>query len=105
MTGSVDAPSNRSSSSSSLLAELVDRLTAQMQAGEPIDWDEVLRQHPEQAEELALLRPALGVLNDLSRSGDAVLSGLGTPSQLVRPVLAPFDVADDPEGPTSRSQR
>src|SRR5438132_10697759 len=79
MTGSVDAPSNRSSSSSSLLAELVDRLTAQMQAGEPIDWDEVLRQHPEQAEELALLRPALGVLNDLSRSGDAVLSGLGTP--------------------------
>src|ERR1043166_3370261 len=77
MPNNVQAHSDRSTSPSALLADLVDRLTARMQAGEPIDWDEVLRQHPEQAEELRRLRPALGVLNDLSRSADEHISGLG----------------------------
>jgi tetratricopeptide (TPR) repeat protein len=63
-------------SPSSVLAELVDRLTAQLQAGAAVDWDEEERQHPEHAAELRRLRPALGALDDLSRSGDDRLSGV-----------------------------
>jgi len=70
-TNSLDG---RSSSPSSVLAELVDQLTAQLQAGQAIDWDGLLKAHPEQAEELRRLRPALGVLDDLSRSGAEGLS-------------------------------
>jgi serine/threonine protein kinase len=65
-----------SASPSSVLAELVDRLTAQLQAGAAIDWDAVERQHPEHADELRRLRPALGALDDLSRSEDEGLSGV-----------------------------
>jgi len=64
---------------SSVLAELVDRLTARLQTGEAIDWDEVLREHPEHAEELGLLRPALGALDELSRSDSAAASGIAAP--------------------------
>jgi hypothetical protein len=48
------------------LAELVDLLTARLQAGEPPDLTAVLRDHPEHAGELVKLLPALGALNDLS---------------------------------------
>jgi hypothetical protein len=61
---------------------LVDRLTAKVQAGEAIDWDEVARQHPEQVSELRQLWPDLGALNDLSQSGVENLSGLATPGVL-----------------------
>ncbi len=50
----------RPASDSSALADLIDRLTARMQAGEAIDWEEEARQHPERAGELLRLRPALG---------------------------------------------
>jgi serine/threonine-protein kinase len=63
-------------SPSSILAELVDRLTAQLQAGAAVNWDAVERQHPEHAAELRRLRPALGALDDLSRSEDDRLSGV-----------------------------
>ena len=56
----------RVSSDSSVLAELIDRLTAKMQAGEEIDWDQVARQHPEHAGELVKFKPALGALGDVS---------------------------------------
>jgi serine/threonine protein kinase/Flp pilus assembly protein TadD len=59
---------------------LVDRLTAQVQAGEPIAWSEVARRHPEHLGELRRLWPALGALDDLSRSGPEELSGLGPPA-------------------------
>ena len=67
--GGVESPS-------SVLAELVDRLTARMQAGEAIDWDDEARLYPEHAGELLRLRPALGALGELSRSGPDELSGV-----------------------------
>jgi hypothetical protein len=49
---SSDEAGSRSGSPSSVLAELVDRLTAQLQAGAAVDWDAVEREHPEHADEL-----------------------------------------------------
>ena len=66
----------RPASDSSALADLIDRLTARMQAGEAIDWEEEARRRPECAGELLRLRPALGALGDLSRSGPEELSGV-----------------------------
>lgn len=76
----VNSVDGLSGSPSSVLADLVDRLTARLQAGEVIDWDGVLRDHPEHAEELGRLRPALGALDDLSRSGSAEASGIAPPA-------------------------
>jgi serine/threonine protein kinase len=67
-------------SDSSALADLIDRLTAKMQAGEPIDWAGVARQYPEHAEEVLRLGPALGALGHLSKSGPGELSGLAAPA-------------------------
>jgi serine/threonine protein kinase len=50
------------------LAELVEQLNARLQAGEPVDLDEFLGAHPEYAEELKGLLPAITLLADLSRS-------------------------------------
>jgi serine/threonine protein kinase/Flp pilus assembly protein TadD len=58
-------------SPSSVLAELIDQVTARLQAGEAIDWNSLLRDHPEHADELRRLRPALDVLDELSRSGSS----------------------------------
>ncbi|HKB35004.1 MAG TPA: protein kinase [Gemmataceae bacterium] len=58
-------------SPSSVLAELIDRLTARVQAGEEVDWEQEAREHPEHAEALRSLGPALAALDDLSRSGEA----------------------------------
>jgi serine/threonine protein kinase len=63
---------------SSIVADLVDRLTARVQAGEAVDWEEVARQYPEHAQELRRLWPAVGALDELSRSGDAELSGIAS---------------------------
>jgi tetratricopeptide (TPR) repeat protein len=64
-------------SPSSVLADLVDRLATRMQAGEDIDWQLLAREHPGEVEELRHLLPALGALDELSRSGPEGLSGLG----------------------------
>jgi serine/threonine protein kinase/Flp pilus assembly protein TadD len=66
-----DSSYKQSASPSSILANLIDQVTAQIQAGEPIDWDGLVREHPEQADELHRLRPALAVLDELSRSGSS----------------------------------
>jgi tetratricopeptide (TPR) repeat protein len=60
----------------SAFAELVEQLTARYQAGEKPDQEAVLRQHPEHAERLRPLLPALQLLADLSQSGPRFLSGL-----------------------------
>jgi serine/threonine protein kinase/tetratricopeptide (TPR) repeat protein len=75
-------------SPSSILAELVDRLTARVQAGEPIDWHEVARQHPEHVGELRQLWPALGALDELSQSGPEDLSGIASPAATGDPWVA-----------------
>jgi hypothetical protein len=50
------------------LALLIEGLTARLQAGETIDLQEVRREHPEHAEELEELLPAMSLLVNLSRS-------------------------------------
>jgi serine/threonine protein kinase/Flp pilus assembly protein TadD len=50
------------------LAELVERLSARLQAGEPIDWVAAEREYPAHAAELRKLRPTLEGLAALSRS-------------------------------------
>jgi tetratricopeptide (TPR) repeat protein len=61
---------------SSELAELIDGLAARLQAGEVVDLEAVAREHPGHAEELRRLLPALGALDELSRSGDDRHSGV-----------------------------
>jgi eukaryotic-like serine/threonine-protein kinase len=75
-------------SDSSVLADLIDGLTAKMQAGEAIDWEGVARQYPEHASELLRLGPALGALGHLSKSGPAELSGLASPAVAEAAVVA-----------------
>ncbi len=60
-----------SSTRSRLLAELLERVTARVRAGEPADFDGLLAEYPEHAEELRRLMPAVQLLADLSRSVDA----------------------------------
>jgi serine/threonine protein kinase len=52
------------------LNDLIDELTARLQSGEALDLDAVCAEHPEHAETLRRLLPALQVLADLSRSVD-----------------------------------
>lgn len=51
------------------LAELIDRLTARIKSGETPDLDAIVSDHPEYADELRRLLPAMKLLADLSRSG------------------------------------
>src|SRR5262245_31428373 len=51
------------------LAELVERYTDRLQRGEPINLDELSRNHPEQADALRRLLPALQALAELERPG------------------------------------
>jgi serine/threonine protein kinase/Flp pilus assembly protein TadD len=50
------------------LAELIDELTARLQAGEPVDLEACLRLYPEHAVRLEKLLPALRMLADVSSS-------------------------------------
>jgi serine/threonine protein kinase len=78
---------------SSELAELIDGLAARLQAGEVVDVEAVAREHPGHAEELRRLLPALGVLDELSRSGEEGASGLAAPpAELVSGVLGDFRI-------------
>src|SRR5262245_60635180 len=49
-------------------ADLVEELTTRLHAGEFVDLDAVLRDHPEHADRLNRLLPALRLLADVSRS-------------------------------------
>jgi serine/threonine-protein kinase len=51
-----------------LLAELIDEVSRQLEDGEPVDLDAFIAAHPERAEALRLVLPALAVLADLGRS-------------------------------------
>jgi serine/threonine-protein kinase len=69
------------------LAELIEELSVRMEAGEPVGLQGCLDAHPEHASELRRLYPALRLLADFSRSGEANLPpegllsapALGTP--------------------------
>jgi serine/threonine protein kinase len=73
-----NAVSSPEESPSSILAELVDELAAQAQAGERVDLEGVLRAHPEHAAELRRLWDALGALHDLSGSAEEQLAGVAS---------------------------
>ena len=60
-----------SATGSRLLAELLERVTSRVRAGEPADFDGLLAEYPEHAEELRRLMPAVQLLADLSHSVDA----------------------------------
>jgi tetratricopeptide (TPR) repeat protein len=84
---------------SSELAELIDGLVARLQAGEAVDVEALAREHPGHADELRRLLPALGALDELSRSGEEGPSGVAplTPPQveLASRVLGDYRIARD----------
>jgi serine/threonine-protein kinase len=55
----------------SILTALGEEIAAKYQAGEPVDVEACLREHPEQAERLRALLPTVQVLADLGRSAAA----------------------------------
>jgi hypothetical protein len=55
---------DHSPSSEQVLGILIEELTAKIQAGEPVDVQAYLRDHPEHGERLAQLLPALHLLAD-----------------------------------------
>jgi len=58
----------RSGSLDAAAAELIEQLADRVQAGEALDLDAILRDHPEHADLLRRVLPAIGLLADLSRS-------------------------------------
>jgi WD40 repeat protein/serine/threonine protein kinase len=62
----------------STLAALVDELTDRLQAGEIVDLEAFIGRHPEHAQALRQLAPALEMMGELKRSGawDAASSGI-----------------------------
>src|SRR6266536_5721147 len=53
------------------LADVVEELTARLKSGEAVDLEAFLAVHPGQATELRRLYPALRLLADSSRAGEA----------------------------------
>jgi serine/threonine protein kinase len=63
------APTGASASAGEqALGILIDEVTAKLQAGIPVDVEAYVREHPEHAEALRRLLPALGLLADLGQS-------------------------------------
>jgi tetratricopeptide (TPR) repeat protein len=75
---------NRTASTDQALGLLVEELTARLQAGEVVDVDAYVQAHPEHAERLRQLLPALHLLAELGHSAAS-----GVPSAL--PLAAPGD--------------
>src|SRR5262249_43734242 len=66
------------------------------QTGGAVDWSAVAREHPAHAERLRSLAPALAALGELSRAGDASVSGMvpaaGAADDLTAGVLGDFRI-------------
>jgi WD40 repeat protein/serine/threonine protein kinase len=77
---------SQAGSSEQALGLLIDELTAKLQAGELVDMSAYVQEHPEHAEALRRLLPALHLLADLGRSADG---GAGSG---VRPAAPPQEV-------------
>jgi serine/threonine-protein kinase len=76
-------------SRSAVLAELVDRLTARVQAGERLDPEALAAEQTEFAGEIRQLLPAVGPLGELSRSREPL--GMG-PSEGAGGVLGDYRI-------------
>ncbi len=59
---------DQTGSAEKVLGLLIEELTAKLQAGEPVDVELYVQEHPEHAERLRELVPALHMLADLGRS-------------------------------------
>jgi WD40 repeat protein/serine/threonine protein kinase len=81
MNHSAAVPRQRESFSDSI-ALLVEEMTAKLQAGEAIDVDAVLAAHPEDAEQLRRLLPALMLLAEISQSGNGPAAGAARGGEL-----------------------
>jgi serine/threonine protein kinase/tetratricopeptide (TPR) repeat protein len=55
---------------------LVEGLTDRLQAGEPVDWSALAHEHPDHADELSAIRPALEAFGRLSRAGEQAVRGV-----------------------------
>jgi serine/threonine protein kinase len=77
-----------------VLAELVESLTARLQAGQPIDLDRIARDHPAQAEPLRQLLPALEALAGVAVKDRGPVSDSGAPDldMSLRGVLGDFRI-------------
>ena len=76
---------SRSSSSAEtdrILGELAEELAGRLRAGEPVDIEAFLADHPEQAESLRRLLPAIRVMADLGRSAARAVVGSSGPDSL-----------------------
>jgi eukaryotic-like serine/threonine-protein kinase len=60
-----------------LLIDLIDQIARKVQAGEPVDLEACTRAHPEHADRLCRLLPAVQMLTDLGRSA----ASAGTPPE------------------------
>jgi tetratricopeptide (TPR) repeat protein len=77
------------------LVELIDELTARLVAGEPVDVDAYARAHPEYADQLRQLVPALRALNELGNSAGrnpAPLPGVAPPDDKLLGTLGDFRI-------------
>jgi serine/threonine protein kinase/tetratricopeptide (TPR) repeat protein len=66
-----------------ILGELAEELAGRLRAGEPVDIEGFLADHPEQAESLRRLLPAIRVMADLGRSAAREAAGSSGPDSLV----------------------
>jgi serine/threonine protein kinase len=87
------APSRPAVEAGTGLTELIEEFTNRLQAGEAVDVDAFVGEHPEHAEPLRRLLPPLLVLADLGRS-DAPISGgpPGGPAEREGGVLGDFRI-------------
>jgi serine/threonine-protein kinase len=73
MTSSASLPDSLQASGSGL-DDLIEEITARVHAGQLVDIEVYVQQHPEHADRLRHLLPALQVLADLGRSASEVLA-------------------------------
>ena len=95
MTTNVTAP-GPAVSADSALARLVDELTARLRSGETADPEALIVEHPQYAEQLRRLLPAIALLAELSASAGQSVSHL-TFSHVMLP-LTPLTPCGSPAG-------
>jgi tetratricopeptide (TPR) repeat protein len=84
---STAGPRLQTSTRDPLLSDLIDEVSRQLEAGEPVDLDAFIAAHPERADALRLVLPALAVLADLGRSAARdPRSGIDRPDSPLEPL-------------------
>jgi serine/threonine protein kinase/Flp pilus assembly protein TadD len=89
---------SQASSSDAVLVELFEEIATQLQAGNAVDLEAYVQEHPEQAEELRRLLPTIHVLAELGRSaakGDPSVASVAGPAELERSPLGDFRIVQE----------